>query len=177
MTAENNGCFLSKIYVKPQLREKVTLIAKRCFLSKIYVKPQLVISWYLVLFRCFLSKIYVKPQLHKVTTSEGLGVSYQKSTSNHNCTCHEYCYTNGVSYQKSTSNHNYFGSKKEFRAGVSYQKSTSNHNIPLFSIIFVFGCFLSKIYVKPQLSIKMRHIHTGVSYQKSTSNHNYILSY
>ena len=100
--------------------------------------------------RCFLSKIYVKPQLCRKVVLPQYGVSYQKSTSNHNCgkaECDEILVFLIKNLRQTTT------------AGICSGRQER--------------CFLSKIYVKPQLDEGKLLNSQGVSYQKSTSNHNY----
>ena len=55
-----------------------------CFLSCIYIKPQLLATCCPFLSSCFLSCIYIKPQLFGVVYTITIVVSYLASTSNHN---------------------------------------------------------------------------------------------
>ena len=55
-----------------------------CFLSRIYIKPQLIPKNNIRIVSCFLSRIYIKPQQAQPTSILGTVVSYLVSTSNHN---------------------------------------------------------------------------------------------
>ena len=99
-------CILSKFYIKPQLRRRLSGCGSSCILSKFYIKPQLARQWLMVPCGCILSKFYIKPQLGSALYGEVLGcilskfyikpqhnpilparlsvVSYRNSTSNHN---------------------------------------------------------------------------------------------
>ena len=57
-----NCCFLSCIYIKPQLQDVSAFVEHCCFLSCIYIKPQLSNEPSIRVAGCFLSCIYIKPQ-------------------------------------------------------------------------------------------------------------------
>ena len=77
-------CFLSCIYIKPQLASLKLAIMESCFLSCIYIKPQLGRNPGCFAISCFLSCIYIKPQLSYNHIVTDFVVSYLASTSNHN---------------------------------------------------------------------------------------------
>ena len=101
------GCFLSRIYIKPQLGRLYSYRSMSCFLSRIYIKPQPVVSVIAAGQSCFLSRIYIKPQLPS----------------------RDVLLIDVVSYLVSTSNHNRWISWSRDRRVVSYLVSTSNHNL------------------------------------------------
>ena len=103
---------------------------------------------------CFLSCIYIKPQ-HNLATKEDVSVvSYLVSTSNHNNL------TNLV---------NTYGL---FLILYLHQTTTVQASLSSFK-----GCFLSCIYIKPQLNSVNGTANIVVSYLVSTSNHNAIAIY
>ena len=79
-----NCCFLSCIYIKPQLQDVSAFVEHCCFLSCIYIKPQHQSVKFANSARCFLSCIYIKPQPTNETYFLKGVVSYLASTSNHN---------------------------------------------------------------------------------------------
>ena len=138
---------------------------------KFYIKPQRSASCTKTSCSYILSKIYIKPQRLLLWATTCTVVSYQKSTSNHNCNCVLHSTPLVVSYQKSTSNHNAYVMVMAWIVVVSYQKSTSNHNRrteeEIEMLLYLIknlhqtttnasltplccGCILSKIYIKPQ---------------------------
>ena len=134
------GCFLSRIYIKPQLPARDVLLVDRCFLSRIYIKPQRIYMGLIGSASCFLSRIYIKPQRVAVGQIKIIVVSYLVSTSNHNrCFLSRiyikpqrgglrYNRAGVVSYLVSTSNHNsievYIGTKKLFLISYLHQTTT-----------------------------------------------------
>ena len=123
--------------------------------------------------RCFLSRIYIKPQPSDRYAFRRFVVSYLVSTSNHNFRLRFFRQAWVVSYLVSTSNHNFVSDINIGEVVVSYLVSTSNHNllegyqtaVTLFLISYLhqtttsmiiwylsISCFLSRIYIKPQLS-------------------------
>ena len=143
--------------------------------------------------RCILSKFYIKPQ--PLTTrydSRGV-VSYRNSTSNHNTRETTPSILFVVSYRNSTSNHN---------AGTTTPNSALLYLIEILHqtttlrtlLLHASCCILSKFYIKPQPSGRVREFLKGcilskfyikpqpydealgqlnvVSYRNSTSNHN-----
>ena len=58
-----------------------------CILSKFYIKPQQVHAQKFPRLGCILSKFYIKPQLPSVFYNLWIVVSYRNSTSNHNIFC------------------------------------------------------------------------------------------
>ena len=170
----------------------------RCFLSCIYIKPQLLgvttKSLKVVSYLASTSN-------HNAYTIQGYQcnvVSYLASTSNHNGCCVRAARRVVVSYLASTSNHNFTLGIKVNTQVVSYLASTSNHNgnlcinfgNSLFLILHLHqtttasdgkrpaaGCFLSCIYIKPQREVVSTAAGTVVSYLASTSNHNFTFLY
>ena len=144
----------------------------RCFLSCIYIKPQptmqSLFSLSVVSYLASTSNHNRSSRCHNyhpvvsylASTSNhnpkgGLAiiasvVSYLASTSNHNCKEKLNKQQTVVSYLASTSNHNYRHLTLNEVQVVSYLASTSNHN--MFKLRkFPTCCFLSCIYIKPQL--------------------------
>ena len=126
---------------------------------------------------CILSKFYIKPQRYSRKVQSILVVSYRNSTSNHNRAASSPCATFVVSYRNSTSNHNTNPLGQQGGAVVSYRNSTSNHNteledakrpgLYLIEILhqtttasapspWPLRCILSKFYIKPQPSARVR---------------------
>ena len=145
---------------------------RRCFLSKIYVKPQLLVWRCTANSRCFLSKIYVKPQLCAYIQEGEGGVSYQKSTSNHNYAVKS-CSLSMVFLIKNLRQTTTVGRLNVTRYLVFLIKNLRQTTTAGICSGRQERCFLSKIYVKPQLDEGKLLNSQGVSYQKSTSNHNY----
>ena len=99
-------CFLSCIYIKPQPIFVLLVHLYCCFLSCIYIKPQLDCNSAVIIFSCFLSCIYIKPQHERNEREKRNVVSYLASTSNHNLAEISFSVFKVVSYLASTSNHN-----------------------------------------------------------------------
>ena len=121
---------------------------------------------------CILSKFYIKPQLVRNYYCYSQVVSYRNSTSNHNFSALSIDALKVVSYRNSTSNHNILGA-----AGISaglylieilHQTTTEPGSairgswLYLIEILhqtttrgwptlWIWGCILSKFYIKPQL--------------------------
>ena len=89
-----------------------------CILSKFYIKPQLPASITQLIPSCILSKFYIKPQLGNDPIDVHSVVSYRNSTSNHNIICDRYKWRMVVSYRNSTSNHN--GLRLRYRRVLLY---------------------------------------------------------
>ena len=187
-------CFLSRIYIKPQPCLLSFILTMSCFLSRIYIKPQLRPAAYQCIFVVSYLVSTSNHNLEYFWSKVKSVVSYLVSTSNHN---------NGemikdedlvVSYLVSTSNHNCSNSFPLALSVVSYLVSTSNHNtcpvlvdhFMLFLISYLHqtttprqstttstSCFLSRIYIKPQLPSRDVLLIDVVSYLVSTSNHNF----
>ena len=122
-------CFLSRIYIKPQQRRDDQGRGLGCFLSRIYIKPQLLQLLSACALCCFLSRIYIKPQHLSSTCRPFYVVSYLVSTSNHN---------------SSPINHDV---NELFLISYLHQTTTS-----ISRCSADWCCFLSRIYIKPQLA-------------------------
>ncbi len=83
-STKEDGCILSKFYIKPQQSLIVPRETPGCILSKFYIKPQLLENSAIISNRCILSKFYIKPQQQVQTLDVKRVVSYRNSTSNHN---------------------------------------------------------------------------------------------
>ncbi len=165
------GCFLSRIYIKPQQliqRDGNYLVVsylvstsnhngspnttKDYVLFLISYLHQTTTRSFMILARCccFLSRIYIKPQLGSRSIACISVVSYLVSTSNHNDLGEIVLRLRVVSYLVSTSNHNLITTMIKEDPVVSYLVSTSNHN-------------------HQRLRENLKAV---VSYLVSTSNHN-----
>ena len=210
------SCILSKFYIKPQRRYNLLPDCLRCILSKFYIKPQPIPLARkqdgVVSYRNSTSN----HNFHAGRLYMLCVVSYRNSTSNHNVQVGFAQVGFVVSYRNSTSNHNDRLHRKGDATVVSYRNSTSNHNslqvrwtttaLYLIEILHqtttcvvgflaIYGCILSKFYIKPQRSFPRFQLipgcilskfyikpqpksdtYTGrgvVSYRNSTSNHNF----
>ena len=142
-------CILSKFYIKPQLQAELPDGWQRCILSKFYIKPQLYRMHRYGSPCCILSKFYIKPQHHVCSGFHDEVVSYRNSTSNHNI-------RGGMSR-----------AARLYLIEILHQTTTNSASYPA-----VFGCILSKFYIKPQRQPGREGSAFVVSYRNSTSNHN-----
>ena len=120
-----------------------------CFLSRIYIKPQLLF--------CKAEKVWVVSYLVSTSNHNlniefirfSHVVSYLVSTSNHNCCRYIKFIFNVVSYLVSTSNHNWLYwsilLQRLFLISYLHQTTTILENGQMY-----ISCFLSRIYIKPQ---------------------------
>ena len=208
-------CILSKFYIKPQPLRGTVRCPVCCILSKFYIKPQRYkdgeFSTRVVSYRNSTSNHNTHVQKFNAVKV----VSYRNSTSNHNPHLATQKFHGVVSYRNSTSNHNVRGLYLNSGRVVSYRNSTSNHNanaagdmayrLYLIEILHqtttlamsfhnIWGCILSKFYIKPQPSLAIFGVRPScilskfyikpqpmddkeclrnvVSYRNSTSNHN-----
>ena len=102
----NNCCFLSRIYIKPQPIFLTFGTYFCCFLSRIYIKPQLRRRIVIMYRSCFLSRIYIKPQLASIRILELLGCFLSRIYIKPQPVGDRYELVRVVSYLVSTSNHN-----------------------------------------------------------------------
>ena len=165
------GCILSKFYIKPQPVRISNVAGCGCILSKFYIKPQPAVANVAAANGCILSKFYIKPQLVRNYYGYSQVVSYRNSTSNHNLRkmrrLSASLYLIEILHQTTTLQL-YHPELRSCILSKFYIKPQPSAKVRES----LKGCILSKFYIKPQHFDFEKSINYVVSYRNSTSNHN-----
>ena len=148
------GCIISFLYIKPQLKLKMTSNRMCCIISFLYIKPQLLLHMRCRCFSCIISFLYIKPQPPRVFVAAVVSciISFLYIKPQHEAGEDDKALV--VFFSFSTSNHN---AVAVFEYSTRLYYIVSLHQTTTFELLCILlaGCIISFLYIKPQQPFSM----------------------